>query len=194
MRRSAGALFPTGERELANDFVGFAAAVGFEDVLCVDRAEVFVGGGGELAVVDQLRDAGEDIVLLDHVFGFEERAGEHELPADRDTLEFKRAAHVDVCVVFGDEHDAALRGDHFADRFPDAVDVVVVGDVMDGFEAERFELRGHVAVVANDVVGAEFAAPIGTFRARSGGDDGEAGELCELDGHGTDAACAANDE
>ncbi|MCY1247230.1 hypothetical protein D9M72_605430 [compost metagenome] len=46
----------------------------------VDRAEVFAHRGFQCPGIDQPGDAIEQVVLFDHVRGFKQRAGVHELP------------------------------------------------------------------------------------------------------------------
>ena len=166
----------------------------FEDVVGVDRAEIVVGSRDELTLVDELGDACENLVLLDHVVGLEHRAGEHELPTHRDGLHFEGPRHVEVSAVSGDENDAALRGDHFSHGLPYGIDFVEVGDVVNVGNAKFTKLRWHVATVADDVIGAKIEAPIAAFFSRGGGDHGEASTFGELDGDRADTSGTADDE
>src|SRR5262245_11707677 len=73
---------PPRNNEFADHRSGLELRVRGAQVCSVDRAQRFAERAANLARIDQLPDAREQPVLLDHVRGLEPRAREHQLPGD----------------------------------------------------------------------------------------------------------------
>jgi len=54
--------------------------MGTTHVCRIDRAKVLAHGGLQNTLVDQSADPIEQVMLVDHVGGFVQRAGEHQRP------------------------------------------------------------------------------------------------------------------
>lgn len=131
-------------------------------------------------------------MLLDHVRRLEHGSGEHEFPVKACRLGLQIGhGHGQIGIV--DRDDRALRPDQFDGSLPMA-HVIEDRDIVDEFESGGMHLLHQIFAVAYDMVGAEFLDPSNCLRARGGGDDGEAGTLCQLDANRADAAGTTDNE
>ena len=68
------------EHNLALGLAAFQQRMGAAQVGGIDAAKVLADRGAQGASIDQLGDAIEQVMLLDHVRCLKQRAGVHELP------------------------------------------------------------------------------------------------------------------
>jgi len=70
----------TFENDLAPRLAALDQRMGTTHVCRIDRAKVLAHGGLQNTLVDQSADPIEQVMLVDHVGGFVQRAGEHQRP------------------------------------------------------------------------------------------------------------------
>ena len=125
--------------------------------------------GADRALVDQPRHVTEKNVVGWVGWG-EQRPGEHELPVPGQALGFQRQQV--ECVRFVDRGDVAT----WPQQRREGVDIARrVGreDVVDAFWRCNADVRGEVAVVVDDMVGAEPGHPGLRVRPGCGTDNGQ---------------------
>ena len=155
------------------------------------------GDGGESGAdepfIDKCRYLLEDAVLLDHVRGLVDGAGEHRLPVQGRRFLFELADIDEVGVV--DEGEGTLGGDEFDDLIEVLIGVGEADDVLDVLDAEFANLFAELLGVVDGVMGSGFEHPLLRFGTRGGADDGDSGEAAgELHEDGADAAGGSDDE
>jgi len=91
-------------------------SMGTPEIGCIDRAEVLLHRMAQDPLVEKSGCLVQQIVLLDHVLGFEHGSGKHELPMDRHALAFE--GHDIELFRVVDDRQMALRRDGFSDRGP----------------------------------------------------------------------------
>ena len=169
------------------------AAWACAEVCGVDASGGFAEGGVDEAFIDKCRYLLEDAVLLDHVGGLEDGAGEHGLPVHGGGLWFEFAEVDESGIV--DEGEGALGGDELDDLVEVLISVGEADDVFEVLDAELANLFAEFFGVIDGVVGSVFENPLLGFGTRSGADDGDSGESAgELDEDGADAAGGSDDE
>lgn len=80
----------TFENDLAPGLAAFDQRMGTTHVGRIDRTEVFPHSGFQDTLINQIADPIEQVMLFDHVRGFVQRAGEHQLPMQRQRLALER--------------------------------------------------------------------------------------------------------
>lgn len=136
----------------------------------------------------------ENAVLLDHVVRGIARTGEHQLPVDADALGFVRVANRQRAAWLHDQPHMPLRRQDLAELRPVAVRIGQVERRVHLVQADRLQLRVQWLVVVDHMLRAHLSDPFNGFRPRRGGDDGEARMPRQLDGDGSHAARAADDQ
>ena len=120
--------------------MGLDGGVGGAQVFGGDASGDGAESGVDESFIDKCRYLFEDAVLLDHVRGLEDGAGEHGLPVQRGGFQFELADIDEVGIV--DESEGALRGD----EFDDLIEVLIgVGEADDEFDVLNAELANFFA-------------------------------------------------
>jgi len=70
----------TFENDLAPGLAALDQRMGTTHVCRIDRTKVLAHGSLQNTLVNQSADPIEQVMLIDHVRGFVQRAGEHQLP------------------------------------------------------------------------------------------------------------------
>ncbi len=120
--------------------------------------------------------------------------GGHVFPDDARGFQAQGISDVYRILSFHDEAEGAERGEYLGSLRPVLFGIVEVRDEGKFLESDRLGLWCEGLAVIDDVVGSEFAAPIGGFRAGGGGDDRESGGFRHGDECGADSARAVDDE
>ena len=144
----------TFEDNFSDGFVGLDRGVSGAQVFGGDAS----GDGAESCVdesfIDKCRYLFEGAVLLDHVRGLEDGAGEHGLPVQRCGFQFELAGIDEVGII--DESEGALRGDEFDDLVEVLIGVGEADDEFDVLNAELADFFAEVLRVVHGVVGTGF--------------------------------------
>ena len=101
----------------------------------VDGPKTLIERGAQHALVDEVGDIVQQMVLADHVRGLERRAGEHRFPVDRNRLALEDG-DVELRGIV-DQAVFALRRDQFRQRL---VVLVGVGEACDQADRREFQL------------------------------------------------------
>ncbi len=102
------------------------------------------------------------MVLLDHVLGLVQRAGEHELPVHRQRFALERHDIEMLRVI--DQRELALWPQHFDDLREVRIGVGQADDVIHRVELKLFQLQGKGSRMVDDMMCPEFADPGLGFR------------------------------
>ena len=131
-------------------------------------------------------------MLLDHVLGLEQRAGEHELPAEAERLGLDTVDVYFLRIV--DYGNVAAGLDQLDNGREMTLGAVERGDIA-GSDAKLLHLRNQRLPVVDHHIGPHFSHPVDSVLTRGGGDDGEVGQfLGQLDEDRADTAGCADDE
>src|ERR1700730_7282956 len=131
-------------------------------------------------------------MLRVHIVRLEERASEHHLPGNSDTL---RLEWQDTLVEIIDERDVPLRLDRCNDARSTLWCCSDRRDIVDAIEADRLDRLVEWPAMVGNVRGAELADPFGRFRTRRRSNHGQAGQTCrELDHDRPPPACAVHNK
>ncbi|CAE6954804.1 conserved protein of unknown function [Ectopseudomonas oleovorans] len=159
----------------------------------VDAAEVLAQGGAQHATVDQAGHALQQAVLLDHVLGLVQRAGEHQLPVQRQALALE-FHHVQRLHGVVDQRQAALGLQRLDQLLVVLLGLGQAGDVGHLADADARQFLAQRLAVVDHVVGTQFAHPGLGLRARCGADHGQAGQAASQLGEDRADASGGTDD
>jgi len=104
------------ENAFSDGLPAFLVSMRTPEIGCIQGAEVLLHCIAQAPLVEKIGRLVQQIVLLDHVLGFEHRSRKHEFPMDRNTLAFE-GHNIELLGVV-DHRDMAFRGDSLSDRGP----------------------------------------------------------------------------
>ena len=104
----------TGKNAFSDGLPALLMSMRAPEIGGIDGAEVLLHRMAQDAIVEKVGRLVQQIMLLDHVVGFEQGSREHELPMDRHALAFE-GNDIELLGII-DDRDTALRSDGLGDR------------------------------------------------------------------------------
>jgi len=167
--------------------------MGTPEIGCIDGAEVLLHCMAQDPLVEQIGRLVQQIVLLDHVLGFEHGSRKHELPMERHTLAFE--GHDVELLGIVDDRDMAFRGDGLSDRGPMVLGRRQACHHINGRKSGIDQRLVQGPAVVDHDVSAHIRRPGPALRTRCGGDDRQPRQLArKLNENRANAARAINDK
>ncbi len=131
--------------------------------------------GGDHLLINQRGNAGQKLVLGDHVPGFKHRAGEHKFPVQGDALRLQRTGIQRLGIVY--QRQFALRRESLNNLRIVRCGVVQAGDVGHLFDPKRGQLFRQWLAVVDDIMRPRLPYPLLAFRARCRANNGHFRQL-----------------